>query len=55
MTGLIGVLFILLIYGGMIAVAVFLLLLLSRFVKAAERIAGATEVIARKLRDDAKP
>ena len=55
MSGLIGVLFVLLIYGGMIAVAVFLLILLSRFVKASERMAGAVEEIARKLRDDTKP
>ena len=55
MSGLIGVLFVLLIYGGMIAVAGFLLILLSRFVKASERMAGAAEEIARKLRDDTKP
>jgi beta-lactamase regulating signal transducer with metallopeptidase domain len=55
MSGLIGILFVVLIYGGMIAVAVFLLILLSRFVKASERIAGAAEEIARKLRDDTKP
>jgi beta-lactamase regulating signal transducer with metallopeptidase domain len=55
MSGLIGVLFVLLIYGGMIAVAVFLLILLSRFVKASERMAGAAEEIARKLRDATKP
>lgn len=53
--GFIGVLFVLLIYGGMIAAAVFLLILLSRFVNASERIASATEEIARKLHDDAKP
>jgi hypothetical protein len=55
MSGLIGILFVVLIYGGMIAVAVFLLILLSRFVKASERIAGAAEEIARKLHDDTKP
>ena len=55
MSGLIEVLFVLLIYGGMIAVAVFLVILLSRFLKASERIAGAAEEIARKLRDDTKP
>ena len=54
-SGLIGVLFVLLIYGGMIAVAVFLLMLLSRFVKASERIAGAAEEMARKLHNDSKP
>ena len=54
-SGLIPVLFVILIYGGMITVVVLLLLLLSRFVKASERIAGATEEIARKLRDDIKP
>lgn len=46
--------FILLIYGGMTAAVVFLLMLLSRFVKASERTACATEEIARKLRDDTK-
>ena len=54
MPGLIGILFVVLIYGGMIAVAVFLLMLLSRFVKASERMAGAAEEIARKLHDDTK-
>jgi hypothetical protein len=33
----------------------FLLILLSRFVKASERIAGAAEEIARKMHDDSKP
>ena len=55
MIGFIPVLFIILIYGGIIAVAVFLLILLSRLVKASERIAGAAEEIARKLHDDTKP
>lgn len=54
-SGLIGVLFVLLIYGGPIAVAIFLLILLSRFVKASERLATAAEEIARKQRDDSKP
>jgi hypothetical protein len=55
MPGLIGVLFLLLIYGGMIAVAVFLLILLSRFVSAHERVASSLDIIARKIRDEAKP
>ena len=55
MSGLIPVLFVILIYGGMIAVAVILLILLSRFVKASERITCAAEEIARKLHDDTKP
>ncbi len=54
MTGFIGFLFILVIYGVTIAVAIFLLVLLGRFVKASERLASATEEIARKLRDDSK-
>ena len=54
MSGVIGILFVVLIYGGMIAVAVFLLILLSRFVKASERLATAAEEIARKHRDDSK-
>ena len=55
MSGVIGILFVLLIYGGMIAVAIFLLILLSRLVKASERLATAAEEIARKQRDDFKP
>ena len=53
MSGHIGIL-VVLIYGGMIAVPVFLLILLSRFVKASERLATAAEAIARKHRDDSR-
>jgi hypothetical protein len=55
MSGFSWGLFVLLIYGGMIALAVYLVILLSRLVKASERIAGAAEEIARKLHDDPKP
>ena len=55
MTGIIGILFVLLTYGGSIAVAIFLLIVLSRFVKAFERMAAALEDVARKFRDNTKP
>lgn len=55
LSGVIGILFVLLIYGGTIAVAIFLLIFLNRFVKASERFAAAVEEIARKQRDDSKP
>jgi putative effector of murein hydrolase LrgA (UPF0299 family) len=54
-SGFFAFLFVLLIYGGIIATVVFLLILLSRFVKASERMAGAAEEIARKMHDDSKP
>jgi hypothetical protein len=55
LSGFIGILFVLVIYGGIIVAAVFLLSLLSRFVKASERMAGAAEEIARKMHDGPKP
>ncbi len=51
---LVSLLFLLLLYGGIIALAIYLLVLLTRVVKAQERTAGALEDIARKLRDDTK-
>jgi hypothetical protein len=38
-----------------IAVFIYVLMLLGRFVSAHERVAGALETISRKLRDDGKP
>jgi hypothetical protein len=38
-----------------IAVIIYVLRLLGRFVNAHERIASALEIVARKLRDDGKP
>lgn len=54
-SGLIPMFLMMLIYGGMIALAVFLLILLSRLVKASERTADAVEQIARKLPDTSRP
>jgi hypothetical protein len=55
MSGFTAMLFVFLINGGIIAAVVFVLILLSRFVKASERMAGAAEEIARKMHDDPKP
>lgn len=51
MSGLVPLVVIVLIYGGLVGLLVFMLILLGRFVKASQRIAGATEEIARNLRD----
>jgi hypothetical protein len=47
--------FVLLIYGGLIAAVIVLFILLSRFVRASERMAGALEDVARKLGGETKP
>ena len=49
-----GGLFILAYAACVIAVIIYVLGLLGRFVRAHERIAGALEGVARKLRDDGK-
>ena len=51
MSGLVPLVVIVLIYGGLVGLLVFMLILLGRFVKASQQIAGATEEIARNLRD----
>lgn len=38
-----------------IAIVIFVLRMLWRFVCAHERLAGALDIISRKMRDDAKP
>jgi hypothetical protein len=38
-----------------LGVIIFVLSLLSRFVKAHERVASSLDIIARKMKDDAKP
>jgi hypothetical protein len=38
-----------------VAIIIYVLRLLGRFVSAHERVAGALEIIARKEKDDAKP
>jgi putative effector of murein hydrolase LrgA (UPF0299 family) len=46
--------FMLLYFGSVIGVVIFLLILLSQFVKAHERFADAMEVFARKFHDNGK-
>jgi hypothetical protein len=50
-----GGLFVLAYLACVIAVVIFVLSMLCRFVCAHERLAGALDIISRKLRDDAKP
>ncbi len=50
-----GILFVFLIYGGMIALTFYFFYLLSRIVRALERIARALEDKSQKFRDDTKP
>ncbi|MGH7953879.1 MAG: hypothetical protein ACREFE_18430 [Limisphaerales bacterium] len=47
--------FVLIYFGCIIAIIIYVLRLIGRFVSALERVAGALETIARKTRDDAKP
>jgi hypothetical protein len=49
--GGVGVVFIVLYFAVIFGVVIFLLVLLSRFVQAHQRCAGALEAIARKLPD----
>ena len=53
MQGLGGI-FLLLYICCIIGVTIFVLALLSQFVRAHERIANALEIVSRKLRDDGK-
>ena len=50
-----GGLFVLVYLACVIALIIYVLRLLGRFVSAHERIAGSLDIIARKMRDDAKP
>jgi hypothetical protein len=50
-----GGLFALVYLACVIAIIIYVLRLLGRFVCAHERIAGSLDIIARKMRDDAKP
>jgi hypothetical protein len=50
-----GELFVLVYLACVIGLVIFVLRLLSRFVSAHERVAGALDIIARKMRDDARP
>ena len=49
-----GGLFVLAYAGCVIAVIIYVLMLLGRFVRAHERAANALEMVARKMRDDCK-
>jgi hypothetical protein len=55
MIGTLGGLFALIYVICIIAIAIYVLRLLDRFVSAHERVANALETAARKLRDDGKP
>lgn len=50
-----GGLFVLVYFACIIAVIIYLLRLLGRFVSAHERMAASLDIIARKLKDEAKP
>ena len=50
-----GGLFALVYFICVIAIIIYLIRLLGRFVRAHERVASALEILARKLKDDAKP
>jgi hypothetical protein len=53
--GTLSGLFLLVYVVCVIAVIIYVLRLLGRFVSAHERVASALEIVARKLRDDGKP
>jgi lipid-A-disaccharide synthase-like uncharacterized protein len=50
-----GGLVVLIYFACIVAVIIYLLRLLGRFVSAHERMAASLEIIARKLKEDAKP
>ena len=50
-----GGLFVIVYLACVVAVIIYVLRLLGRFVSAHERIASALEIVARKTRDDGKP
>jgi len=54
MAGLGGI-FALVYLACVVAIIIYIIRLLSRFVSAHERVASALEVVARKLKDDGKP
>ena len=47
--------FVLIYFACLVAILIYLLRLLGRFVRSFERIAGALETVARKLKEDGKP
>lgn len=52
--GIIGLLLVAIYFSCIIALIIYLLRLMGRFVSAHEQIAGSLDVIARKMRDDTK-
>jgi hypothetical protein len=50
-----GTLFVLVYLACVIAVIIYVLRLLGRFVSAHEKMAASLDIIARKLKDEAKP
>ncbi len=54
MAGL-GSFFVLVYFACVIGIIICLIRLLYRFVSAHERVASALEIVARKMKDDAKP
>jgi hypothetical protein len=50
-----GSFFVLIYLACVVAVIIYILRLLGRFVSAHERVASSLDIIARKMRDDAKP
>ena len=50
-----GCFFVLIYLACVVAVIIYILRLLGRFVSAHERVASSLDIIARKMRDDAKP
>jgi hypothetical protein len=50
-----GGLFVLAYLACIIGIVIFILRMLRRFVCAHERLAGALDIIARKMRDEARP
>ena len=55
MAGVGGLFFLFVYLGCVVAVIIYVLRLLGRFVSAHERVASSLDIIARKMRDDAKP
>jgi hypothetical protein len=55
MSGLLGGIFGLIYFACVIGIIICLIRLLYRFISAHERIASSLDIIARKMKDDAKP
>jgi hypothetical protein len=55
MAGIGGLLFVMVYFICIVAIIIYVLSLLGRFVSAHERMAASLDIIARKLKDEAKP